>query len=67
MGKGRWAVVDCSKVPSENMCQMKMMAPEDQMDDLIEVACQHACTKHGHTDSPELRQGIRQSVEFKEG
>lgn len=67
MGQERWAVIDCSKMPSESKCRMKMMCPENQMEDLIEASCSHACAKHGEKDSQELRIMLKKCVEIKEG
>jgi hypothetical protein len=53
--KGAWVAANCGKMPSEKNCQLVLMAPESQREDLIEAAVAHAVKDHGHTDSPELR------------
>lgn len=53
--RGRWVVANCGKVPSEKNCQLVIMAPIDQRQDLIEAASVHAIKEHGHDDTPALR------------
>ena len=55
---GKWLVADCSKMPSEKNCQMVMMAPEDQREDMVEAGVAHAVKSHGHQDSSELRKEL---------
>ena len=52
--------VDCREQPSESKCTITIL--DDDEDELIEAVVQHACTVHGHTDSPEFRQQIRQAI-----
>ena len=54
--------IDCREYPSEMNCTVFMSA--DSEDELLEAAVQHAVAVHGHTDTPELRQTLRQL--FKE-
>ena len=53
--KGTWLAANCGKYPSEKNCQLVLMAPESQREDLIDAAVAHAVSDHGHQDSPELR------------
>ena len=55
--------IDCRELPSESNCTVAMAADSEK--ELMEVAVQHAVAVHKHTDSPELREQIRQL--FKEG
>lgn len=55
--------VDCREFPSEKNCTVAIAADAD--DELLEAAVQHATAVHGHQDSPQLRQQLRQL--FKEG
>jgi len=48
--------IDCREYPSESHCSVAISADTDK--ELLEAAVQHACTVHGHKDSPELRQQI---------
>ncbi len=52
--------VDCRDYPSEKNCTIAMSA--DTEDELLEASVQHAVSVHGHTDSPELRDGIRKII-----
>jgi len=49
--------IDCREFPSDTHCSVAISA--DSEDELLEVAVQHACSVHKHTDSPELRSAIR--------
>jgi predicted small metal-binding protein len=60
---GEWFEIDCRKMPSEKNCKLVMMAPADQMDDLLDAAVSHAIKTHGHKESGELRNGIKSSIE----
>ena len=55
--------IDCREFPSEMHCSIAIAADND--DELIEAAVQHAIAVHGHQDTPELREQIRQTI--KEG
>jgi len=63
--EGRWVVLDCGKFPSEKNCKLKMMAPEDQVEEMLTLATQHAILSHGHQDSKELRDQIRACIDFE--
>lgn len=60
---GKWLVADCGKMPSESNCQLVMLAPEDQKQDLIAAGAKHAVNKHGHEDSEALRKGVEGMLE----
>jgi predicted small metal-binding protein len=55
--------IDCREFPSESNCSLAMAADSEQ--ELLEAAVQHATTVHGHEDSAELRDQLKQL--FKEG
>jgi hypothetical protein len=65
MSNERWAVIDCSKWPSESNCQLKMMAPESQMENLLTASVAHMCEHHGGKQDQETRDMARQAVEFQ--
>ena len=50
--------IDCRELPSENKCSVTIAA--DTEEELMDVAVQHAVTKHGHQDTPEFRSQLRQ-------
>jgi predicted small metal-binding protein len=52
--------IDCREMPSESNCTIAISADSD--DELLEAAVQHAVAAHKHTDSPELRQMIRNGM-----
>lgn len=52
--------IDCRDYPSEKKCSLAMSADTD--DELVEAAVQHAVAVHGHTDTPELRDWLRQAI-----
>ena len=56
-------VIDCREFPSESKCMVARAA--DTTDELLEATTRHAVDKHGRTDTPELRDQIRQGI--KEG
>ncbi len=53
-------MIDCRKVPSENGRMLTIAGTEDEVPD---VASAHAVAKHGHDDTPELRQMPRGALE----
>lgn len=52
--------IDCREVPSESKCTVTIAADTEQ--ELMDVAVQHAVTVHGHQDTPEFRQQLKQAV-----
>lgn len=55
--------IDCRQFPSEMHCTVAIAADSEQ--ELLDAAVQHAVSTHGHKDSPQLRQQLRQI--FKDG
>jgi len=55
--------IDCREYPSDTQCSVAIAA--DSEEELLQVAVEHAVSVHHHSDSPELRQQLRQL--FKEG
>ncbi len=53
-------VIDCREHPSVNNCSIAIAA--DSTDELLELAVLHATSKHGHNDTPELRELIRGGI-----
>ena len=51
--------VDCREMPSESGCDLTMAGSEEHV---VEAAAIHAVTAHGHDDTVELRQQIRQTM-----
>lgn len=49
--------IDCRDYP-ESHCSVALSA--DSEDELVEAAAEHAVKVHGHPDTPELRQQLRE-------
>ncbi len=48
--------IDCRDYPSESGCTLRLEGTEEE---LLDAAVNHAVTRHGHNDGPELREEIR--------
>jgi Protein of unknown function (DUF1059) len=53
-------MIDCRKVPSDFGCTLTIAGTEDEV---LAAAAAHAVAKHGHEDTPELRDMLRSSLE----
>ncbi len=51
--------IDCREIPSERNCSLKISGTEDEV---LEAAVHHAVTAHGHENTPELRDQLRQAL-----
>jgi predicted small metal-binding protein len=51
--------VDCREYPSEKNCSLKISGSEDEV---LDAAVQHAVSAHGHDNTPQLREQLRQSL-----
>lgn len=56
-------VVDCGRTPSATGCTLVISGREQEV---LDCACQHAVSAHGHPDTPELRENIRQMMQEAE-
>ncbi len=61
--KGTWVVANCGKMPSKKNCQLVIMAPQSQREDLVEAAATHAVKSHGHENTPQLRKELNEFLE----
>jgi len=52
--------IDCRDYPSEMNCSIAISADNEK--ELIEAAMQHAAAVHGHQDTPEFRNSLRQAI-----
>jgi predicted small metal-binding protein len=52
-------MVDCRRMPSERNCSLTIAGTEEEV---LTVAVRHAMEEHGHSDTPELREMIRQGL-----
>jgi hypothetical protein len=53
-------IADCRRFESDSNCSLTIIGEEDEV---IATAAQHAATVHGHQDTPELREQLRQLLE----
>jgi predicted small metal-binding protein len=49
-------MIDCRTMPSDIGCTLTIAGEEAEV---LDAAVLHAVAKHGHADTPELREGIR--------
>jgi hypothetical protein len=52
-------MIDCRQVPSEIGCTLTIAGGEEEV---LDAATAHAIAKHGHEDTPELREMIRSGL-----
>jgi predicted small metal-binding protein len=53
-------MIDCRKTPSESGCTLTIAGEEEEV---LDAATAHAVTTHGHSETPELREMLRGSLE----
>ena len=53
-------MVDCRRWPSETNCSLTIIGEEDEV---VRAAAEHAASVHGHEDTPELREQLREFLE----
>jgi predicted small metal-binding protein len=53
-------MIDCRKVPNERGCTLTIAGTEEE---LLDAAADHAVAKHGHENTPELREMLRGALE----
>jgi hypothetical protein len=52
-------MIDCRAIPNDIGCTLTIAGEED---DLLDAAVAHAVDKHGHQNSPQLREQLRGSL-----
>lgn len=50
-------IMDCRLYPSDNNCSLCITGTEEEV---LKAATEHAVKSHGHKDTPELREQLRQ-------
>jgi predicted small metal-binding protein len=55
--------IDCREIPSETGCSLRISGTEAEV---LEAAVQHAVSAHGHENTPELREQLRQALKDEE-
>jgi predicted small metal-binding protein len=53
-------MADCRRWPSESNCSLVIIGEEDEV---VRAATEHATSVHGHEDTPEMRDQVRQFLE----
>ena len=53
-------MIDCRKVPNEIGCTLTIAGGEEEV---LDAATAHAVAKHGHSDTPELREMLHGALE----
>ena len=53
-------MADCRRFPSETNCSLTIIGEEDEV---VRAAAEHAASVHGHEDTPEMREQVRQFLE----
>jgi hypothetical protein len=53
-------MADCRRFPSESNCSLVIIGEQDEV---ARAAAEHAVSVHGHEDTPEFREELRQLLE----
>jgi predicted small metal-binding protein len=53
-------MADCRRFPSESNCSLVIIGDEEEV---IRAAAEHSESVHGHEDTPELREQLKQFLE----
>jgi hypothetical protein len=53
-------MADCRRFESESNCTLTIIGEEDHV---VEAAAEHAAAVHGHEDTPEFREQLRNTLE----
>ncbi|MDT7550077.1 MAG: hypothetical protein QOE84_2471 [Actinomycetota bacterium] len=53
-------MLDCRQMPSDSNCSLTISGTEEEV---VRAGAEHAASVHGHTDTPELREMLRGSLQ----
>jgi hypothetical protein len=53
-------MADCRRWPSDSNCSLVIIGEEHEV---VSAAAQHAADVHGHEDTPEMREQLKQFLE----
>jgi hypothetical protein len=56
-------MADCRRFPSDSNCSLTIIGEEEEV---IRAAAEHSASVHGHEDTPELREQIKDFLEPSE-
>ena len=60
MANAKRVFADCRAFPTEKQCSLYIAGTEDEV---LGVAVRHAVGEHGHKDTPELRDQLREMLQ----
>ena len=60
---GARKVIDCRWFPAEKPCDIAISGSEEEV---LDIAVDHAVNRHGHSNSPELREQLRSMLRDEE-
>jgi predicted small metal-binding protein len=53
-------MADCRRFPSDSNCSLTIIGDEDEV---VRAAAEHAASVHGHEDTPEMREQVKDFLE----
>ena len=53
-------MADCRRWPSDTACSLTIIGEQEEV---IRAAAEHAASVHGHEDTPEMREQVREFLE----
>ncbi|HTD58863.1 MAG TPA: DUF1059 domain-containing protein [Solirubrobacteraceae bacterium] len=53
-------MADCRRFPSDSNCSLVIIGEEEEV---VRAAAEHAASVHGHDDTPEMREQLKQILE----
>jgi predicted small metal-binding protein len=53
-------MADCRRFPSDSNCSLTIIGEEEEV---IRAAAEHAASVHGHDDTPEMREQVKDFLE----
>ena len=53
-------MADCRRWPSDSNCSLTIIGEQEEV---VRAAAEHAASVHGHEDTPELREQMREFLE----
>ena len=53
-------MADCRRFPSDSDCSLTIIGEEEEV---LRAAAEHAASVHGHEDTPELREQLREFLQ----
>jgi len=57
-------MADCRRWPSDSNCSLTIIGEQEEV---VRAAAEHASSVHGHEDTPEMREQLREFLEPADG